>query len=194
MPRHAVLHSRLGGPVPSPEPFERVYREQFRFVWRSLRRLGVPDPDLPDAVHDVFVVVHRKLGQFETRSKLTTWLYAICLRTASDRRRSSRHTREVLQERIEATAAEPDASAFVERREALELLDALLAEMPLEQRAVFTCFELDGMSGEEIAELLAVPLGTVWSRLRLARDTFRQSVTRLRARERFLARRVGASR
>jgi RNA polymerase sigma-70 factor (ECF subfamily) len=190
----AVLHSRSGAPVPSPEPFEQVYREHFRFVWRSLRRLGVPEADLPDVVHDVFVVVHRKLTQFDARSKLTTWLYAICLRTASDRRRSSRHTREVLGEHVEATAAEHDASSLVERREALELLDAVLAELPLEQRAVFTCFELDGMSGEEIAELLDIPLGTVWSRLRLARDCFRHSAARLRARERFLARRVGASR
>jgi len=194
MSGEVVLHSCSGGRVPSPEPFERIYREHFRFVWRSLRRLGVPDADLPDTVHDVFVVVHRKLARFEARSRLTTWLYSICLRTASDRRRSSRYTREVLGERVEATAGEEDASSLIERREALELLDAVLAEMPLEQRAVFTCFELDGMSGEQIGELLDIPLGTVWSRLRLARDSFRQSVTRLRARERFSARRVGVSR
>jgi RNA polymerase sigma-70 factor (ECF subfamily) len=89
-----------------------------------------------------------------------------------------------------------DASSVMERRQGVELLDAVLAEMPLEQRAVFGCFELEGMSGEQIAELLGLPLATVWSRLRLARDSFRQSVARLRAREEFSARarRSGANR
>jgi RNA polymerase sigma-70 factor (ECF subfamily) len=179
--------------MPGDAAFESIYREQFRFVWRSLRRLGVPESDLADGTHDVFVVVHRKLAEFEARSKLTTWLYAICLRTASDRRRSSQATREVVVDRIEAVSSEQDASAIVERRQALALLDELLAEMPIEQRAVFTCFELDGMGGDEIADLLGIPLGTVWSRLRLARSTFRHSVTRLRAREQFRARaRAGA--
>jgi RNA polymerase sigma-70 factor (ECF subfamily) len=126
------------------------------------RRLGVPESDLADGTHDVFVVVHRKLAEFEARSKLTTWLYAICLRTASDRRRSSQATREVVVDRIEAVSSEQDASAIVERRQALALLDELLAEMPIEQRTVFTCFELDGMGGDEIADLLGIPLGTVF--------------------------------
>ena len=61
----------------------------------------------------------------------------------------------------------------------------LLDELELSQRAVFTLFELDGLSGEEIAELLAIPLGTVYSRLRLARETFRRTLERQRAQEHF---------
>jgi RNA polymerase sigma-70 factor (ECF subfamily) len=166
---------------------ETIYREHFQFVWRSLRRLGVPEADLQDAVHDVFLVVQRKIDGFEGRSSLTTWLYGICMRAASDLRRASRRKREVFGNDADPVAPDDTASTS-EQREALELLDELLEEMPLEQRAVFTCFELDGMSGEQIAELLEIPLGTVWSRLRLARERFRESVSRMSAREGFRTR------
>jgi RNA polymerase sigma-70 factor, ECF subfamily len=166
---------------------ESLYREHFHFVWRSLRRLGVPEADLEDVVHDVFMVVQRKIDEFEGRSSITTWLYGICLRTASDHRRSSRRKREVFADHSDAIAPDDPASNS-EQREALELLDELLDEMPIEQRAVFACFELDGMSGEQIAELLDIPLGTVWSRLRLARERFRESVSRMSAREGFRTR------
>ena len=69
--------------------FKEVYDENFRFVWRSLRRLGVREGDVPDAVQDIFLIVHRKLGEFEGRSKVTTWLFGICLRVARDRRRAA---------------------------------------------------------------------------------------------------------
>jgi RNA polymerase sigma-70 factor (ECF subfamily) len=65
------------------------------------------------------------------------------------------------------------------------LLETILDELPLEQRAVFTLFELETMGGEEIAAALEIPLGTVYSRLRIARDQFRKSLTRLQARDRF---------
>ena len=118
-------------------------------VWRALRRLGVPERDLPDAAQDVFVVVHRRLGEFDGGSRVSTWLYAICLRVASDRRRRA------------------------------------------PQRTVFVSFELEGMTGDEIAEVTGVPLATVHSRLRLSRETFRRVVARARAREEFDLGRMG---
>jgi RNA polymerase sigma-70 factor, ECF subfamily len=169
---------------------ERIYREHFHFVWRSLRRLGVPEADLPDAVHDVFLVVEKKIASFEGRSAVTTWLYAICMRVASGQRRASRRTREVLEADAHGVASENTAAAS-EQRQGLELLDDLLDDLPLDQRAVFTCYELDGMSGEQIAELLEIPLGTVWSRLRLARERFRRAASRLRARQDFRPRGSG---
>src|SRR5262245_47724445 len=132
--------------------FQEVYDEHFRFVWRSLRRLGVRESDVADAVQDVFVVVHRKLGDFEGRSKVTTWLFGISLRVARDRRRLA-HVRhdvsddDVLAERADERA---DVAAEAERRQGMAVLEALLDELPLEQRAVFTLFELDGMNGESI--------------------------------------------
>jgi RNA polymerase sigma-70 factor (ECF subfamily) len=162
-----------------------IYDEHVSFVWRALRRLGVRESDLPDAVQDVFLVVHRKLPEFEGRSKVTTWLFGIAMRVARDRQRLAHVRRQVGDE--EAVLAFVDESADVgaqaERRQAAAMLEAILDAMPIEQRAVFSLFELDGMTGDAIAELLEIPLGTVYSRLRLARDAFQRSVARLRAQQ-----------
>jgi RNA polymerase sigma-70 factor, ECF subfamily len=184
----------LNAPPPSAAmeriaSFKEVYDEHFRFVWRSLRRLGVPESDVADAVQDVFLVVHRRLGEFEGRSKVTTWLYGICYRVARDRRRLAHVRRRSdddgqIDERIDERA---DVAAAAERRQGLELLESSLDEMPLEQRSVFTLFELDTMGGDAIAEMLDIPLGTVYSRLRIAREQFRRSLSRMQARDRFRA-------
>jgi RNA polymerase sigma-70 factor (ECF subfamily) len=168
--------------------FEAVYREHFRFVWRSLRRLGVPERDLADAVQEVFMVVHKKLADVDTASRVTTWLYAIALRVASDRRRRAAERHEVLAEAPERTAVDADSNELGERR---ALLEKALDALPLEQRAVFTLYELDGMQGDEIVKLLEIPLATVHSRLRLAREGFRRVLTRARAREAFDLVRLG---
>ena len=172
--------------------FKEVYDEHFRFVWRSLRRLGVREDDVADAVQDVFLVVHRKLPEFEARSKITTWLFGIAMRVARDRRRLAFDRRNAGDD--DAIAERPDDRADVaaeaERRQGLALLESILDEIPMDQRAVFTLFELDQMTGERIAELLEIPLGTVYSRLRLARDAFRGALGRMQARDRF--RLVGA--
>jgi RNA polymerase sigma-70 factor (ECF subfamily) len=166
--------------------FREVYDNHVRFVWRALLRLGVPERDVPDAVQDVFVVVHRRLSEFEGRSKISTWLFGISMRVAADRRRVA-HAR---WERIDSEmlpsvgAKDPDAVALLERRRAREMLGDILDRMPEEQRIAFVLFELEGMSGDEIAELLEVSVGTVRSRLRLAREVFQEAVARVRARER----------
>lgn len=167
--------------------FQAVYDENFRFVWRSLRRLGMSEADVPDAVQDVFIVVHRKLSEFEGRSKVTTWLFGICMRVARDRRRLA-HARYTVSDdgaALERADESADVGVEVERRQGFQLLEAILDEMPMEQRAVFTLFELDSLSGEAIAELLDIPLGTVYSRLRIAREHFRKAIARRDARDRF---------
>ena len=184
-----------GGSLPSAGDerlfsFKEVYDAHFRFVWRSLRRLGVPESDVADAVQDVFIVVHRRLGEFEGRSKVTTWLYGICYRVAHDRRRLAHVRRRAVDDdgELDNRADETvDVAADAERRQGLALLEAILDELPLEQRAVFTLFELDGLGGEAIAELLEIPLGTVYSRLRIAREQFKKTVARVQARDRFRA-------
>lgn len=168
--------------------FRQVYDENFRFVWRSLRRLGVRESDIADTVQEVFVVVHRKLPEFQGQSKMSTWLFAISMRVASDHRRSAVVRREIATEgSILGEHADPaaDVGADAERREKQALLDKILDEMPDEQRTVLVLFELEGMSGLEIAELVDCPIGTVHSRLRLARDSFRRAVARVDARDRF---------
>ena len=161
--------------------FDELYDEHFDFVWRSLRRLGVPAADLHDVAQEVFLVVHRRLGDFEARSKVTTWLFRIALHAARDLRRRAHVRREVFDATALERSVDPanDATTLLEHRDDLALFDAALDAMDLEQRAVFTLFELEGRSGNEIAETLEIPLGTAYSRLRLAREDFRAAVTRL---------------
>jgi RNA polymerase sigma-70 factor (ECF subfamily) len=164
--------------------FQAVYAAQLPFVWRSLRRLGVPESALNDAVQDVFVVVHRRLPDFVPRAKITTWLFRICLRTAKDHRRRAHVRREVfdnahLDAQIDHDA---DTAAALERREDLALFESALAKLELDQRTVFMLFEIENMTGDEIAETLEIPLGTVYSRLRLGRQAFRRAVLQVAAR------------
>lgn len=154
-----------------------VYESEFRFVWRSLARLGVPEADLADATQEVFLVVHRRLGEFDCNCKVSTWLYRICFNVASDRRRRAHLRHEVPCDHADLDRNEAPETT---RSEDLALFDRLLSELDLEQRAVFVLFEVDGFSGTEIAEMVDCPLATVYSRLRLARAAFARAAERYR--------------
>src|SRR3954469_2123080 len=161
--------------------FDDVYDQHFEFVWRTLRRLGVPEADLPDVSQEVFLVVHRRLADFVERAKVTTWLFRIAVRAARDRRRSARVRREIAVEEPVDAAVDPfaDPSRDLERADDRALLEQALASLDEDQREVFTAFELEGLTGDAIAAALELPLGTVYSRLRLGRARFRQSLARL---------------
>jgi len=164
--------------------FRAVYDAQFDFVWRSLRRLGVASCDISDALQEVFLVVHRRLSEFEGRARITTWLYRICLRVASDRRRRAHVRREEPSDlaALDSMDVAITSEDQLVQDEDLRLLDDVLALLSLEQRAVFTLFELERMSSEDIAIALEIPLGTVYSRLRLGREAFRKAMRRELAR------------
>jgi len=175
--------------VSAPPTLQEVYEQHFHFVWKSLRRLGVREADVQDAAQDVFIVVHRKLPEFEHRAKITTWLFGIAMRIARDRRKLAHVRRSVLDDDLIARCVDEraDVAEEAERRQAAALLEEILDAMALEQRAVFTLFELDGQKGEDIAVMLDIPLGTVYSRLRVAREAFRRAVARFQARGQFRA-------
>jgi RNA polymerase sigma-70 factor (ECF subfamily) len=117
-------------------------------------------------------------------------LYAICYRVASDRRRRAYERREVVQAAPNvAEVADPAPPIEFDRRRAL--LQAALSTLPLEQRAVFTLFELEGLRGDEIAAMLGIPVPTVHSRLRLAREGFRRALLRAAAQDQARLRRTG---
>jgi RNA polymerase sigma-70 factor (ECF subfamily) len=166
--------------------FREVYDEHFGLVRRSLRRLGVPERDVADAVQDVFLVVHRRLGDFEGRSNVRTWVFGICMKVAASRRRAAHVRREIAEaEPREVADDAADATIQLDRKKGLALIESILDELPLEQRAAFVLFELEGMDGEQIAELLDVPVGTVRSRIRLAREAIRERLLRMTARQQF---------
>jgi len=164
--------------------FEEVYQRHFAYVWRTLRYLGVRAADLPDVTQDVFVTVHRQLPEYEPRAKITTWLFRLCMTAAHNHRRLARFRRESLEPtNLEARADAPlNPTARLERDEDLALFNTALDALDPDQRAAFVLFELAGISGPDLAETLEIPLGTVHSRLRLAREAFRRAVLRERAR------------
>jgi RNA polymerase sigma-70 factor (ECF subfamily) len=162
--------------------FRALYEAHFDFVWRSLRRLGVREPDATDQAQKVFLTAHAKLDGFEGRSRLSTWLFAICQRVASDYRRSAPIRREVTTDAAEIdlhAAWHDDAAAKSESGQRARVAEAILNKLPESQRMVFVLFELEEMSGLEIAELLGISVGTVRSRLRIAREVFGREVKRL---------------
>jgi len=160
---------------------QALVKAHFAFVWRSLLRLGVPRADAEDALQHVFIVASRKLGALEP-GRERTFLFAIALRIASRAHRARRRRREVLEaeppERLDPT---PGADELVDRDRARAALDAILAAMPLELRAVFVLYELEQATMAEIAGLLDLPPGTVASRLRRGREHFQAAVRRLEA-------------
>jgi RNA polymerase sigma-70 factor (ECF subfamily) len=157
--------------------FEEVYRTYFRLVWRTLARLGVRDADLMDVTQNAFIVVHRQLAGFEGRSQLTTWLFSICRLVAKDYLRSAPIRREVVADFAKFVPREVQPDTQLEHLDAQDLsrlLNSILEKMPEKLRVVFMLFEVDEMSGDDIAKLLDIPVGTVRSRLRIAREIFQR--------------------
>src|SRR4051812_2699784 len=166
--------------------FREVYLAHFDFVWGALRRLGVREQDTQDLTQKVFIIVYLKLAAFEHRSSLRTWLFRVCLNAASDYRRSAPIRREIATEPAEIdvlSGFQDDAQHESESRRRVAVAETILNKLPEAQRLVFVLFELEDMSGGEVAELLGISVGTVRSRLRLARELFTREAKRLSAHE-----------
>lgn len=173
-----------GGEAAGALRLEDIYEESFDFVWRSARRMGVAESSVDDVVQEVFLVAHRRLADFEGRSRVETWLFGILLRVVSDHRRTLRR-KGGLAPLPEALADDSTARCPAERaetREKVRLLHALLDTLDDDKRAVFVLSELEQLTAPEIAEALGVNLNTVYSRLRVARKKFDEALARHRAR------------
>jgi RNA polymerase sigma-70 factor, ECF subfamily len=170
---------------PSTLNFADVYEAHFDFVWRSARRLGVSALHVDDVVQEVFLVVHRRLAEFEARSSIKTWLFAITRRVVGDYRRSARRKPSEPIGNFEPEAnASSAADAQLARNEDARLLYAILDELDADKREVFVLAELEQISGPEIAAALGENLNTVYARLRAARCAFEAAVARHQARTR----------
>lgn len=166
--------------------FGRVMRAHLDLVLRRLRRLGVPAADLDDAAQDVFVVAARRIDDVMT-DRERAFLLGTAARVASTRRRAARRRREDVTELFdEHDPAHVRTDAAYERALVRPLLSGLLGELGEETRAVFVLAEVEDLPAPEIARELAIPLGTVGSRLRRARTDLKQAARRLAAREAFV--------
>jgi len=173
------VHVESSGVAASERTFDGIYRDHFDAVWRAARRLGVPEANAEDAVQDAFVVLHRKLGEYDGRTTMRRFLLGIVTKVASDYRRRYRRkdsravelsTRDDGEERFASTLPTPNETA--EERERTRLIEALLSELDDDKREVLVLTEFEELTAPEIAELLGVNVNTISSRLRAARRAF----------------------
>jgi RNA polymerase sigma-70 factor, ECF subfamily len=153
-----------------------LFRAHAAFVANFLVRLGVLHQELDDAVQEVFLIAHRRGGYVEGPARPTTWLAEIALRVASGVRRARR--RRLPDEPGEEHHAGPTPFEALAAAEALGHVQRALDALPLEQRAVFILFEIEGESCVSIARGLDIPVGTVYSRLHAARRDFQRAYER----------------
>lgn len=179
-------HARARGSVAS---FEEVYDEHASFVWRSVRRLGVGEGAIDDVFQEVFLVVHRRLADFEGRSSVRTWLFAIALHVVRRHRRTLQRKARHIETEAEVDAV-PESGRTgpheqAAKAEAVRVLHELLDELDDEKREVFVMIELEELPAAEVSLALDVNVNTVHSRLRAARQAFEQALARHHARDRW---------
>ena len=161
------VHDRPSG----EDPFDSIYEREFDYVWRSLGRLGVPEPELGDCVHEVFLVLHRRWNDIDHERSLRPWLYGVARKVASGARSKRR---DVPTDDIDL--AQPVDPLVAQRR----LLWRALSALDDDRRDVIILHDLEGYTGAEIAEQLAISVNTVHSRLRLARVDLLTAVERVK--------------
>lgn len=160
--------------------FERIYDERFNDVTRWVRAFGGRAGDIPDLVQDVFLVAYRRLPHFED-GNVPGWLYQIARRKVRDYRNKSWVKSEVALGAIDECfrTADPDQLERIALQERAKVLDHLLNLLPDEQRAAIVLFEVEGLTGAQIAELQQVPINTVWARMHKARRRMRARLVAL---------------
>lgn len=154
----------------------------YGFVCRVLRTMQVESASIDDLAQDVFIVLHRRIADYDPARDVRSWLWGIARRVASTHARSS-HRAERRLRALPDPVSRPAPDDRVELRQRADLVTEFLASLPDEQREVFVLMELESMSAPEVARGLEIKLNTVYSRLRSARERFKRVVARHRMRE-----------
>ncbi len=187
--RHSAATELASGDGPQEvPPFAVVYERYFDLVWTAVRHFGVPEEAVEDIVQETFVVIHSRLATLQKVESLRSWVYSVTRRTISTYRRAQRA-------RNASGAQYAEVARLIERlpptplqlwelADRQRLLSCLLGEMDEAKREVFMLTELEGFTAPEVAEALEVPVNTVYSRLRSARQTFEQAMARYAAQQR----------
>lgn len=170
---HLEQAARTAPQPGAPAAFAQLYHENFDFIFRTLRHLGVPAAALPDAVQEVWLAVHRRLSSFEGRSSLRTWLFSIALNTARNQQRSQRRrAADALPDELVDPGAGPER--LHEGREALALVQEFLDTLDETRRVLFISQLIEELSAAECGELLNIDANTVYHRVRDLRRGFRR--------------------
>jgi RNA polymerase sigma-70 factor (ECF subfamily) len=184
-----LVATALGPALATDKPVDHaritaVVRTYHDFIWRLLRRLGIPEANVDDATQQVFCVAARRIDEIAPGSE-RSFLFGTAFRVASDDRRSARHREQPDGELDRHVSPGPDPEDLVEKNRRRRLLDEILASLPIELRAILVLFELEQMTKSEVSELLGIPEGTAMSRLRRARREFQAIARRRIARDGF---------
>jgi RNA polymerase sigma-70 factor (ECF subfamily) len=179
--------ARVETPEPERLDASEIFRRHRHEIERWASRLGGPLVDCDDVVQDVMAVVHRRIADFRANAALTTWLYRITLNVATTRRRRERLRRWIrglpTDYTDEIASCGPSAIDELERREAALQVYAALDRLDEKYRSVIILYEIEGLSGEEIAELTGKSLATVWVHLHRGRQKLRRCYERIHGRE-----------
>ena len=163
----------------SPSAFRVLFEDQVAFVWRVLKRHGVPERELDDGCQEVFMIVHRKYAEFEGRSSVRTWIYGIAAHVALAMRRRAHAQREQLRPEVVFQVAEPGQEQALLQGQTRALLEHALRELAPEQREAFVLHEIEGMTVAEIGSATGVPENTALYRLHRARSEVERTLQRL---------------
>ncbi len=136
-----------------------------------LRKLGVREPDLDDASQEVFLQMHRYLPSFRGSSQLKTWLYRLCI-TQARRVRRRRRVSEALRSWLSGTTETGAIGSEWCEDAARRRVQAALERLNENERLAFVMFEMEGLSGRQVAETLRCKEATLWRRLHEARRKF----------------------
>ena len=181
--RNPLVVGSVSGPEPEARPaapaFRAVFDAEASYVCQVVRRLGVPERDVEDVAHDVFVAVHRRLEDFDTTLPMRPWLFGIAYRVAAAYRRRKSNRDQIMDIMPEAVDDAPAADETIHAAQNRALFLRALEALDEERRAVFVLHEIDGTTMPQIAAALNLPLNTAYSRLRLAREDFVAAARRL---------------
>jgi RNA polymerase sigma-70 factor (ECF subfamily) len=178
VPAAAADDTEHGAPA-GPERLRAIVDQHYDFVWRSLRHLGVEEAGVDDATQQVLCVLARRLADVHPGAEMS-FLFATATRVAREARRSARrHPATPASDEMDSLAGTfPSPDEVLDERRAREALARLLDRLPDELRAVFVLYEIEELTVGEIANIVGVPVGTATSRLRRARERFRDLVRR----------------
>ena len=171
--------------APATRDLAQIFRAHHDAVWRGLWSFGVPRTAIDDATQDVFVVVQRRLADYDGRAPIRRWVLGIARKVALKyRERAARQLArlETLDGDAPAANDAPPPEDALARREASAFVARFLDKLPVSQRSVFVLVDIDGMSAPEVADVLGINVNTVYSRLRAARLKFDEAVVRRRKR------------
>ncbi len=156
--------------------FASFYAENFSFVWRCLRGLGVPPRLLDDAAQEVFIAVHRALGGYRGESSARTWLYGIVRNVAYKQRRTLARKERGEPLEVDLAARDPSPEERAEDAQVAELVQRFVAGLDDKKRDVFVLALVEELPVPEVAEILGVPLNTAYTRLRAVRAELRAAL------------------